>query len=682
METHHKDASQRSIQEIEMQDFSTLIGGIAGDGINEAGLTLSRLFSRLGHFIYMYYDYPSLIRGGHNFSIVRASKRRIGAHRDSIDVLVALNQDSLDRHSHRLKDGSVIVYDSDRVKIEGRTQKSCGIATDSILKEVQAPPIMKNTCILGGYCRAVGIDWRDLEQVLSKHIPKKLELNLLVARRGYETASQLCRVEGQATESPAIESRDRRDDGDGGDEREGQARQEVLKGRDERVGMDGQDGLDRRGNGGDEPKDGPNDGPKAGTMPILTGNQALGLGLIRAGLEAYIAYPMTPSSSVLDFMAKNADRFGLTVVHPENEIAVMLMAEGFAYAGVRAAVGTSGGGFCLMAEGLSLSGMAELPVVVVMAQRAGPSTGLPTYTAQGDLNFVLNAGHGEFPRFVASPGNAEQAYWWASVALNLAWRYQIPSFILTDKTVSESQYSFEAGLAGLGEENGEKGISGEREVKGISENREEPPLLWNGGGRYRRYLDTDSGISPLAFPPVRGQTVKSDSYNHDEDGITSEESAVTEMMSDKRARKAERLAEELESYESVHLGGERGSGTALLTWGSNMGVCEEAAELLGLRMIQPIVLSPFPKKRLAAALSGVERCIAVECNRTGQLAEQLSSHGIKVDEKILKYDGRPFSLEELLKRLEGIGVSRRKSEKRSERRSGRERKWISGGDRA
>ena len=178
-------------------------------------------------------------------------------------------------------------------------------------------------------------------------------------------------------------------------------------------------------------------------LPIITGNQAISLGLIKAGLGAYVAYPMTPSSSVLDFMARYAKDFGLKVVHPESEIAVMLMAQGFAYAGVKAAVGTSGGGFCLMTEGLSLAGMAEMPVVVVMAQRTGPSTGLPTYTAQGDLHFVLNAGQGEFPRFIVAPGDAEEAYYWAGVALNLAWKFQVPSFILTDKIVSESQYSFD-----------------------------------------------------------------------------------------------------------------------------------------------------------------------------------------------------------------------------------------------
>lgn len=339
-----------------MEDFSILIGGIAGDGINEAGLTAARLMNRLGYRIFMYYDYPSLIKGGHNFSMVRASSERIGVCRDEIDLLIALNQDTVDRHSGRLKEGSIFIFDADNVMGEGIAEKSCGISVTGILKEEGAPSVMKNSCILGAFCHAVGIEWTVLEEVLKKHIPKKLELNLKVARRGYDQASEFCRI-AWLDNSPE---------------------------------------------------------------PIITGNQAISLGLIRAGLEAYVAYPMTPSSAILDFMANSAEEFGLKVVHPESEIAVILMAEGFAYAGVRAAVGTSGGGFCLMTEALSLAGMAEIPLAIVVAQRTGPSTGLPTYTAQGDLHFVINAGQGEFPRLVIAPGDAEDAYLWSAAALNLA----------------------------------------------------------------------------------------------------------------------------------------------------------------------------------------------------------------------------------------------------------------------
>ncbi len=544
-----------------MENFSTLIGGIAGDGINEAGVTVGRLFSRLGYHIYMYYDYPSLIRGGHNFSLVRASTKKIGAHMDQTDVLIALNQETLEKHVSRLKENSFVIYDMDKVKADGLKQKGCGLPVTRILKEEGALPIMRNTCILGGFCRVVGIKWDVLEEVLKKHIPKKLEQNLQVARRGYDSAVEFCQVEKQ----------------------------------------------------------------NKSALPIMSGNQAIGLGLIKAGLGAYVAYPMTPSSSLLDFMARSAPDFGLKVVHPENEIAVMLMAQGFAYAGVKAAVGTSGGGFCLMTEGLSLAGMAEMPVVIMMGQRTGPSTGLPTYTAQGDLHFILNAGQGEFPRFVVSPGDAKDAYYWAGVALNMAWKYQIPAFILSDKSVSEGQYSFDLAAAG--------------------DLAEESYLPWKGQGKYNRYQYTETGVSPLAFPPQKGQVIKADSYTHDEYGITTEEPKITKDMNDKRLLKGRSLAEDLEGYETVTASGQ--GKTALLFWGSNKGVCLEAAEKFNIRAVQVSVLSPFPALKLEKALRGVERVIAVECNSTAQMARLAGFYGLKIQDRILKYDGRPFSLEDL-----------------------------------
>ncbi len=544
-----------------MDNFSTLIGGIAGDGINEAGVTVGRIFNRLGYRIYMYYDYPSLIRGGHNFSIVRASSRKIGAHMDKVDVLIALNQETVEGHKDRLNENSFVIYDSDKVKFEDQKQKGCGLPISKILKEEGAPQLMKNTCILGGFCKVVGIDWIVLEEVLKKLIPKLLEQNLKVAKHGYDSAVEFFKVDKLSQQS----------------------------------------------------------------VPILTGNQAISMGLIKAGLKAYVAYPMTPSSSILEFMARYAPDFGLKVLHPENEIAVMLMAQGFAYTGVKAAVGTSGGGFCLMTEGLSLAGQAEVPVVIVMGQRTGPSTGLPTYTAQSDLHFILNAGQGEFPRFVVSPGDAEEAYYWSGVALNMAWKYQVPAFILSDKTVSESGYSFD--------------------TKSVGDLNEESPLAWDGQGKYARYKYTDSGISPLAFPPQKGQVIKSDSYTHDENGITTEDPDITSKIADKRLIKGESLAKEMAKYETVKVYGH--GKTAILCWGSNKGVCIEAAEKFGLKVIHVLVLSPFPVDQLRSALDDVEKMISVECNSTGQLARLAALYGHPADVQILRYNGRPFSLEDL-----------------------------------
>lgn len=548
-----------------MDEFSILIGGKAGFGIDKASLIIAGILNRLGYRIYIYRDYPSLIRGGHTFSIVRASKNKIAAHLDKVDFILALNQDTVDFHKGRLKDTAVIIYDSDSVKSGG-----VGLPLGSIVKEENAPEMVRNTAIIGALCKAAGIDWQILDEVFRKNFAKDIDINLKVARRAYDSAGELMHIEK----------------------------------------------IDRKG------------------LPLLTGNEATGLGLVKAGLEAYIAYPMTPASPILHFMANLARDFSLKVVHPESEIAVMLMAAAFAYCGQKAVVGTSGGGFCLMTEGFSFSAMAELPVVVVLGQRPGPSTGLPTYSSQTELGFALNAGQGEFARFVVAPGDAEEAYHWSQVALNVAWKFQVPSIILSDKNLGEGTYSFDEDL--------------------VEETGVEEAVLWDGKGTYKRYLDTGTGVSPLAFAPRKDAVIKINSYEHDEDGLTTEDPAVTERMQEKRLRKTKYIEEYLEKYGVVKVYGNRSAATAILCWGSTKGPVLEAAEAMKLKVIQVSVLSPFPLNRFKEALKGVKRLIAVENNATGQLVRLINSYGFNVDARILKYDGRPFSTDELAARLKEV----------------------------
>jgi 2-oxoglutarate/2-oxoacid ferredoxin oxidoreductase subunit alpha len=340
---------------------------------------------------------------------------------------------------------------------------------------------------------------------------------------------------------------------------------------------------------------------------------------------------MTPSSSLLHFLAEEKEKLGITVVHPENEIAAVLMALGFAYAGKRSAIGTSGGGFCLMTEGLSLAGMAELPIVLVVSQRTGPSTGLPTYTGQTELQFVLYAGQGEFPRLIVAPGDAGEALYWSAVAMNIAWKFQIPAFILPDKTLSEGTYSVD--------------------IDSIPEVMREDPVIADPGS-YRRYADTPTGVSPLAFPGVREAVVKANSYAHDEAGYTTEEAEMVDRMTGKRLRKWEGLITEMEGYPQVNSSGPSGARVALLCWGSTKGACREVAGHLGLRVVQPVVLSPFPMTALNAALDGVKTVICVEENATAQLAALAERHGIAVHKKVLRFDGRPFTYESLLARVQ------------------------------
>jgi len=544
-----------------MKEISVLIGGLTGDGINEAGAVISRLFNRLGYYIYMYCDFPSLVKGGHNFAIIRGSDVKSAAHSDQVDVVLALNQATVDLHKRRLKENTLIIFDEDKVQVRGITQPTLRLPLSQILKEEGGLPGMRHTCMIGGLCRAFGIEWSLCEELLIKHIPSMLEQNLKIARRGFDLAYQYNIME--KIERPI--------------------------------------------------------------MPVLSGSQAISLGLLQAGLQAYIAYPMTPTSPILEFLAGLAPEFGLQVIPPESEIAVMTMALGHAYMGVKTAVGTSGGGFSLMVEGLGLAGQAELPVVVVMGQRSGPSTGMPTYTAQTDLLFVLHASQGEFPRFIVAPGDAEEACYWSGVAMNKAWKYQMPAFILSDRVLGLGLFSFDASLT--------------------EELQEESPAIWDGQGEYQRYKYTADGVSPLAFPPREGQVIKINSYVHDEYGIVSEDPAIAKGVADKWLLKERILAQELEDYETVKVYGQ--GETALLCWGSNKGVCIETAQKFGLKVIQMLVLSPFPAKALSQAMEGVKKIISVEGNATGQLAILLQQHGYHIDEQILKYDGRPFSLEDL-----------------------------------
>lgn len=555
-----------------MRDFSILIGGKAGYGIDTSGSVIANMMAALGFNAYVYREYPSLIRGGHTYSLVRVSHEKVGSHVERVDLLLALNQDAVVLHNRRLIPRSVIVYDADSVQPASLPAGivAIGVPLVSIAQEEKAGEIMRNTCLIGAMCHVLGVSEQVMAAVIAESFPRDAEQNLRLARRGFGAAHPVLQV----------------------------------------------------------------DKPDAKAREVYTGNEALALGLLRGGLTAYIAYPMTPTSPILHFMASQAEKRALEVIHPESEIAVMLMACGAAYAGTKVAVGTSGGGFCLMTEGLSFAGMAELPVVVVLGQRPGPSTGLPTYSTQTELGFALNAGQGEFARFVVAPGDVEEAYYWSQIVLQLSWKYQTPSIILTDKTLGEGAFTFDPSL--------------------VPELPGEKPILWDRKGVYKRYIDTSNGVSPLAFPSTEDAIVKANSYEHDESGLSTEDPAITAKMQEKRLRKETSLATDLDRYEPVRVYGDPDAKKALICWGSNKWVCIEVARKLGCKVIQPVVLAPFPVARFKEALDGVEETVAVECNATGQLARHIQSYGFTVDASVLKYDGRPFDVDELEARLAAL----------------------------
>ncbi|MDD5568863.1 MAG: 2-oxoacid:acceptor oxidoreductase subunit alpha [Candidatus Pacebacteria bacterium] len=544
-------------------EYSILVGGAAGQGSRKAGLVIAKLFNKLGYNIYIYDDYQSLIKGGHNFSQITAAEEPANCRKEKIDFLLALDKKTITAHRAELKSGGLLFLSGD-----GGGKEGIAIPAEKIVKDLGGLPIMANTALIAGFAKAIGIEWKTVKEVLEKEIDRELEKNIEIAEAAYSQTQALFKIE-------------------------------KIKAR-----------------------------PKM----LLTGNEATALGFAKAGLDIYFAYPMTPASSILHYFAEHQKELGVLAIQPENEIAVASEAVGAGFAGKRAAVGTSGGGFALMAETISLSAESETPLVIVNSQRMGPATGVPTYSAQADLLFTLSAGHGDFERFVIAPSNAEESFYWAGKILNLAWKYQSPAILLLDKEVSEGTFSVDKGVSRL--------------VK------KEKESLWGGKSVYQRYKDTVSGISPMAFPGEKGAIIKGNSYEHNEAGITMEEKQEEiQKMQEKRLRKFEGMQKEIDDMDAIKIYGNKKSKTAVIAWGSVAGVAREAVSRLGFKMVQPIVLSPFPEKQFKKALQRSKKIIVAEANALGQLSKVLSGYGIKANKKILKYNSRPFTEEELEKQL-------------------------------
>lgn len=542
------------------KDFSILIGGAAGQGSRKAGLIIGKIFSNLGYKVFIYDDYQSLIKGGHSFSLIRVSEKEYNCSKEKIDILLALDERTIQEHINDLSEDGIIVFNSDKVKSEG-----IGINIETIVKESEGISIMANTALIGGFARIVGVEFESLKTVLEHEISKGIEKNLEIAKKAYDSMEEKIRIE---------------DIGD--------------------------------------------------PLSLLTGNEALSLGAVVAGLETYIAYPMTPATGIMNYLAELKD-CNVLVAQLENEIAVINAAIGASFSGKRTMIGTSGGGFALMTEGISLAAMTETPIVIINSQRPGPATGVPTYSGQSDLLFTLNSGHGDFVKFVFAPGDTEEAFLMAAKAINLAFIYQTPVIVLMDKNLSESTFSFNKNI--------------------LTEVKKEEGCLWNGKKEYKRYEITENGISPIAFPGGEA-IVKATSYEHDEYGISTEDKKIIKEMQEKRLRKFEAMKKETEEMKAVNTSGD--SEVAVFCFGSLKGVVKSVCEKLELKMIQPIVLEPFPEKQIKESLKGVKKIICVESNSLGQLSRLLNQYGIKVDENILKYDGRPFTEEELENKLKRI----------------------------
>ncbi len=378
-----------------------------------------------------------------------------------------------------------------------------------------------------------------------------------------------------------------------------------------------------------------------GEYIVLSGSEAVGLGALAAGLKFYSAYPMSPSTAVMEFLASKSVEAGIVVEQAEDEIAGINMAIGASFAGARAMTGTSGGGFCLKVEALGLSGIAEIPLVVIDVQRPGPATGLPTRTEQSDLKFVISAAQGEFPRMVIALRNHTDAFYQTIRAFDLAERYQIPVILLSDQYLGDSTATVEP-----------YDLSDIQVAEPCGEKYNE--------GEYLRYKITEDGISPRLIPGKSKNLVSADSDEHDERGFIIESSEERTQMMDKRMRKLDKLMEELQEPE--YIGGETFE-TLLVGWGSTYGPIREAVGVLNDKEPGKYAglifgdVFPLPTKLLVEKATQAKQLINIEQNATGQLGGLIREHtGIVFDSSILKYDGRQISGEEIVERIQQGGA--------------------------
>jgi 2-oxoglutarate ferredoxin oxidoreductase subunit alpha len=577
--------------------LTALIGGEAGAGIFRSGFLFAKSCMRGGLSVFGTNDYQSLIRGGHNFYVVRVETSEVYSQADIVDLLIALNAETVMLHKDELARDGGIIYDPADIDLTPETLGRADLhlypvpLKKIVWEELKEDPIMRNTVALGAVFAILDYDLEFLENVLKDTFKAAVaDSNIKAARRGQKHVKDTfkenfsCRL--QKTKAAA--------------------KRRIF----------------------------------------LSGNEAVGLGAAKAGCKFFAAYPMTPSTGVLHFMAENERSNEMLVIQPEGEIAAVNMTAGAAFAGARAMTATSGGGFCLMSEGLGMTGMTETPVVIMVAQRPGPSTGLPTYSGQGDLQFILHASQGEFPRVVIAPGDVEECFYETMRAFNWAEKYQLPVLLLTDKYVAESQMSVEPfNLARVKVERGDL-ITAQ----------------YRGKEEYKKHKLTETGVSPRALPLTKGAIVRTNADEHDESGYTSEDPEMTTNMIDKRMRKLVYLAKELEerNVETTKLYGPEKAAATIVSWGGTKGPIREALKLLKeggveANFLQIVYLQPFPTEKVRKALDKAMKTIVVENNKTSQLSSLIREHLLRdVNHKILKYDGRPFNPGFLAERVKEV----------------------------
>jgi len=562
------------------QSFTLAIGGAAGQGVATPGDIFAKIFSRRGLHLNAYNAYQSIIRGGHTFLTIRTGPGIISNTGDTIDLIIPLNQDTMDRHLRLLTSGGAVLYNGDSIK-PGEAAAGvqlCPIPV-STLADISKNKIAQNTLAIGAALSMMGIGFQALEEVLIEQFRKKeqkvIDENIAIARAGYDYAGK--NFKPFAWPVPMTDTK----------------------------------------------------------YAVLSGNAAMAMGGAAAGVKFYSAYPMSPSTGVLHWFAEHARKANILVRQVEDEIGVINMAIGAAHAGVRAMSATSGGGFALMTEALGLSAQAEIPIVIIDCQRAGPSTGVPTKTEQGDLWQMLGASFGDYPRVIAAPLDIADCFTLIPEIFNIVDRFQCPGIVLCDLLLAEGRLSVDP------------------KVLDFFPPIDRGELITSNGTAdhepYLRYKITESGVSPRVIPGVPGHTHVVSSDEHDEDGVLISDEYTNahkrRAMMEKRMRKEQGIAA---SVPAPKLLGPAEADVTLIGWGSTYGVIDEACEMLrdsgvSVNHLPIRWLVPLHGDEILKLLKNAKLTIVVENNFSGQFARYLRSEtSFVADGHIRKYDGEPF----------------------------------------
>ena len=565
------------------QDISIVLCGEAGQGIQTVEELLTRVLKLSGHYVFATKEYMSRVRGGSNSTQIRVSNRPVQAPIARIDILIPLDKAAITHVAPRLSKDTIIIGDREALATD---KKVINVSFLKIAKEI-GNPIYANTIAVGLLLGLLRGDMKVGKSFLTDYFTQKKKEefvpdNIRALERGFQEAQRLTKENFFGNKNLSYLTKS----------------------------------------------------TKLKNNLLFNGAEAIGLGAAAAGCNFISSYPMSPSTGVLVFLAQYADEFGIIAEQTEDEISAINMALGAWYAGARAMVTTSGGGFSLMIEGLSLAGMLESPMVFHIAQRPGPATGLATRTEQADLQSVLAAGHGEFPRIILAPGNIEEVYLLTQKAFHWADQFQIPVFILTDQYIMDTYYN----IAKLSVPKGDI-------IHYITETDID----------YKRYkLEVPNGISPRGIPGFGEGLVRVDSDEHDEMGVITEDMNIRKRMVEKRNAKWPLLKKE--AIPPTLIGGEDYR-ILCVSWGSTYYIIKEALERLNKADISLLHYSqvyPISGESINF-LSKTEQVIGIENNYNGQFSQLLEAEtGVNIGTRILKYDGLAFNADELAQEIEKV----------------------------